>query len=74
MSAARDELAAALSDDVLVPVERGPVLDALLPVVDRIAAKRAAEELRAVLRIVSVNWPSAQALIRVRLDALDGNP
>lgn len=33
-----DELAEALTDDVLVPIERGPVIAALLPTVQRLIA------------------------------------
>jgi hypothetical protein len=40
-------LAEVLTDDVLVPVERGPVIDALLPVVREYGDQRAAEALRA---------------------------
>jgi hypothetical protein len=36
-------LAEVLTDDVLVPVERGPVIDALLPVVREYGDQRAAE-------------------------------
>lgn len=36
-------LAEVLTDDVLVPVERGPVIDALLPVVREYADQRAAD-------------------------------
>lgn len=74
----RAELAAALTDDVIVPVERGPVIDALLPVVDRMVQAAAAEELRA-----AADWAGRGAAgrpgplrlfarkLRDRADALD---
>jgi len=42
----RDALAAVLTDDVLVPVERGPVVSALLPVMERRVAEAAGKAVR----------------------------
>lgn len=70
MSGARERLAAALADDVLVPIERGPVLAALLPVVQQLMDEHAAAELEKAANDVWQNHGRASGTVeRIRARA-----